>query len=66
MQLKKQVKRRRELKRQEEEALQKLEMNKKLAARMQEKQWRKAMQEGPDEKGPADVSVTNNYVSDHV
>jgi len=58
MQLKRQVKRRRELKRQEEEALKKQEMLKKQAARLQEKKWRKAMQEGPEEDGPNRDNVT--------
>jgi cysteine-rich repeat protein len=67
MQLKRQIKRRRELKAMEEEALKKQELLKKQAARLQEKKWRKAMQEGPDEAAePNQNNVTNNYVSDHV
>jgi cysteine-rich repeat protein len=66
MQLKKQVKRRRELKRMEEEALKKQEELKKKAARLQEKKWRKAMQEGPEEEGAPTTGAANNYVSDHV
>merc|ERR1712070_201055 len=71
MQLKRQIKRRRELKAMEEEALKKQELLKKQAARLQEKKWRKAMQEGPDEEGPdAGLNQPNTSkrasVSDHV
>merc|ERR1712182_82592 len=67
MQLKRQIKRRRELKAMEEAALAKQELLKKQAARLQEKKWRKAMQEGPEEDQPNPAAGgLNNYVSDHV
>merc|ERR1719324_2335119 len=57
MQLKRQIKRRRELKAMEAAALEKQEMLKKQAARLQEKKWRKAMQEGPEEEGNVEAGT---------
>merc|ERR1719324_278876 len=57
MQLKRQIKRRRELKAMEAAALEKQELLKKQAARLQEKKWRKAMQEGPEEEGNVEAGT---------